>query len=231
MPHLKCAGFIFILSLLCVAGASASEITGRISTNPDELQNNQDDGQADEQVQEDESAGPLPQVSEEPDNVPSGGSAPIFFQDTAKQDKTEQTGKDDIDENQDNQDNKDSDKEKENIKILGISYYQDGSLLRGSDYKIYIIQNQAKKYIVSLQELKKYAGQLIYDVSDECLAQYQIKKHSDNELIREKGTYKIYVIQNNRKKHILSIEELRANYRGQEIFNISNEEIMLYPIF
>ncbi len=199
--------FISILSLLCVAGANASEITGKISTNPNDLQNNQD-----EQVQEDEPADPSPpsQVSEEPDNVPSGGSAPILFQDTAKQSKAEQADKKDINENQDNQ-NSDG---QENTKVLGISYYPDSSLLRGSDYKIYIIQNQAKKYIASLQELKKYAGQLIYDVSDECLAQYQIKKHLDNELIREKGTREVYVIKNNRKKHILNLEELRARYCG-----------------
>jgi len=81
-----------------------------------------------------------------------------------------------------------------------------------------------------LDELKKYAGQIIYDVSDVELAKYQERKHLDNDLIREQGRDEIYVIENAKKRHILSLEELRTHYLGQEIFNVSSMEMKLYPL-
>ncbi|RJQ35734.1 DUF5011 domain-containing protein [Candidatus Parcubacteria bacterium] len=56
--------------------------------------------------------------------------------------------------------------------VAGTKAYADGTLLRGSDHKVYIIDNGKKRHIASLEELKKYAGQEIVNVSDEVLAQY-----------------------------------------------------------
>jgi hypothetical protein len=57
--------------------------------------------------------------------------------------------------------------------ILGVKIYPDGSLLRGPDWKIYLIINGEKQLIISWEELlEKYIGQKIYNVSDEVLAQY-----------------------------------------------------------
>lgn len=56
-------------------------------------------------------------------------------------------------------------------KIFGRNY-KNGELIRGSDMKIYIIKNNKKYHIISLKELQKYAGQKIYNVSDETLARF-----------------------------------------------------------
>jgi hypothetical protein len=39
---------------------------------------------------------------------------------------------------------------------------------------------------------------------------------------------KIFVIVKGKLRHILSLEELRGNFRGQEVFNLSGEEMGLY---
>ena len=57
-------------------------------------------------------------------------------------------------------------------KVLGVKYYADGTLLRGSNMKVYIIEDGHKRHITSLEELLKYAGQEIINVSDEVLNQY-----------------------------------------------------------
>jgi cysteine-rich repeat protein len=56
--------------------------------------------------------------------------------------------------------------------VLGIKDYADGTLLRGSDMKIYILEKGQKRHITTLEELGKYVGQVIIDVSDEVLARY-----------------------------------------------------------
>ncbi len=116
----------------------------------------------------------------------------------------------------------------EKTKVLGIEFYPDGSLVRGKDNKIYIIEGKIKKYIKNLIELKKYAGQEIYYVEEEFLNLYKTKNYLNGSLIREKGKHKIYVILNGKKKHILNIKELRLYYFKQKIFNISIEKMKLY---
>ncbi len=71
----------------------------------------------------------------------------------------------------------DTDKDNVSLKkilkgVLGTKTYANGTLLRGSDKKVYIITNGKKVYISSLEELKKYAGRKIYDVTDTVLNQY-----------------------------------------------------------
>lgn len=56
--------------------------------------------------------------------------------------------------------------------VAGVKAYADGTLLRGSDKKVYIIEHGKKRHITTLAELAKYAGQEIVDVSDEVLNQY-----------------------------------------------------------
>ena len=56
--------------------------------------------------------------------------------------------------------------------VLGTKTYANGSLLRAVDKKVYVIVNGAKVHIKSLEDLKKYAGRKIYDVSDSVLNQY-----------------------------------------------------------
>ncbi len=57
-------------------------------------------------------------------------------------------------------------------KIYGIKLYSDGTLLRTTNGKIYVISNGKKMYISNLDELKKYAGNKMYNVTDAVLNQY-----------------------------------------------------------
>lgn len=56
--------------------------------------------------------------------------------------------------------------------VLGVKSYADGTLLRGSDMKVYILENGHKRHIISFAELMEYIGQEIIDVSDDVLDQY-----------------------------------------------------------
>ena len=56
--------------------------------------------------------------------------------------------------------------------VAGIKVYGDGSLLRGTDKKVYIIENGAKRHVVNLEELIDYICKKIYDVTDDVLALY-----------------------------------------------------------
>ncbi len=196
---------IFSLLIFVVCPVSASELIGQISTNPSELSGDEPDDS-------------LPPVNSGAGSGSFNSGSDVIFTNDIKQDNGD---KEDADDNKQNKE----------IKVLGISYehYPDNALLRANDKKIYIIEGQVKKHIAGLDELVKYAGQTIYDVTDAELAKYQKRKHLNNDLIREQGTEAVYVIENAKKRHILSLEELRANYFGQEIFNISSIEMRLYP--
>jgi len=56
--------------------------------------------------------------------------------------------------------------------VLGIKEYADGTLLRGADTKIYVLQKGHKQHILNLEELSKYVGRPIINVSDEVLDRY-----------------------------------------------------------
>ncbi|MDP2587024.1 MAG: chitobiase/beta-hexosaminidase C-terminal domain-containing protein [Candidatus Komeilibacteria bacterium] len=56
--------------------------------------------------------------------------------------------------------------------VLGVKTYANGTLLRGSNAKIYVVENGKLKHITSLKELTKYAGQEIIKVSDEVITSY-----------------------------------------------------------
>jgi hypothetical protein len=58
------------------------------------------------------------------------------------------------------------------IKVLGLEHYEDGALLRGNDKKVYVIENGKKKHILNLEELRKYAGKKINDVSEDVIERY-----------------------------------------------------------
>lgn len=57
-------------------------------------------------------------------------------------------------------------------KVLGVKTYADGTLLRSPDMKIYILENGQKRHIKTFEELFKYAGQEIINVSYDVLNQY-----------------------------------------------------------
>ena len=114
---------------------------------------------------------------------------------------------------------------------VSVAEYGDGALIRGKNMKVYVIVNGVKQHIGSLKELRKYAGQPIADVDDEALAQYGGvsilgTKYGNGALLRGKN-FKTYVIVNGKKKHIVSLEELR-NYAGQAINNVDDSVLEQY---
>jgi hypothetical protein len=113
--------------------------------------------------------------------------------------------------------------------VLGEKIYADNALVRGPDKKIYLVKGRAKKYVTNLAELEKYRGRVIATVTAATLASYPDYKPAVGELIRQKGDVKVYAIAKGKKHHILNLEELRARYFGLEIFNLSAEEMALYP--
>jgi len=116
--------------------------------------------------------------------------------------------------------------------VLGAREYSDGTLIRGSDKKIYVLQNHIRKHISSLEELSmNYAGQEIFDVADDVVASYaQVageKEYGVGQLIRGSDK-KIYVIELEGKKHIKSLEELARYYFGKPIYDISDSMLSQY---
>jgi hypothetical protein len=102
--------------------------------------------------------------------------------------------------------------------VLGERIYAEGTLLRGSDNKVYVVIGNSLYHIRTLQELAKYRGPIL-NVSDNVIASYsqaQVlgeKKYADGTLLKAKDDVKIYVIVNGRKNHVRTLDELR-NYKG-----------------
>lgn len=116
------------------------------------------------------------------------------------------------------------------IKALGIEYYADGSLIRGSDMKVYLIEKQVKRHIANIKALEKFTGQEIFNVSDEITDFYPTGlkicvEYQNGDLIRGKDM-RIYVIKNNKKRYI-NLEELQK-YAGRKIYNASNQVLNQY---
>jgi hypothetical protein len=211
---MKKQALIIVLFLLSAQSAYASEIFGKISTNPEAP--NKTDAQADENTYVE----PKEVLEQKGDNgsgwvyqnKPASGS--LIAENTEEQDLTADIGE--------------ADKQKEKIIVLGISKYADGTLLKDSLRKIFLIKGAFKKQLANLKELEKYRGRKIYLAAEEELSQYQTRGHLDGELIREKGDVKVYYIEQGKKLHILNLAELRAKFLGREIHNISRAEIGLY---
>jgi hypothetical protein len=190
-----------LLFFMLVVPASASEITGRISTSPN-------DNSVEEEVES--VTPPSPRV------LPAGNKVGADIKAEKKKALP--------------QSNKKEEKIPSEIKkeVLGAKIHPDGSLVRGSDSKIYLVVGTAKRYIATFGELAKHVGKKIFSVSDEELSLYDKRGHLDGELVRERGSVKVYVLINRMKKHILNTDELRAYYAGREIFNIFAEEMKAY---
>jgi hypothetical protein len=213
MKYLLAAAFSFILFS---SGVKASEFLGTISTDPHAYTGSFKEPPPESPA---EQAASSPATAEKPK---TGSNSGWIYQNknssTASKDKTDSKLSS----------SKNNKKAEDEVKVLGISHYADGVLLRDRSHKIYFVKGNIKKHITNLEELKKYAGRAIFSASDEELSKYQAREHLDGELIREKASVKIYSIRQGRKQHILNLEELRVKFRGLEIFNISREEMLEY---
>jgi len=123
-------------------------------------------------------------------------------------------------------------------KVLGVSTMDgtqtiaNGSLIRGTNHKIYVVSGSNKVHIRSLAELvKKYRGKKIISVTDEILATYAEKvngviKYANGTLLRG-ADKKIYVVQNGVKIHIKNLTEL-AQYKSSKMHQVSNAVLAQY---
>lgn len=189
-----------LLIFICInpLGAAAAEIFGKISTNPADMPDISTPI-SEKQTQAPDTAD-IKKIA-----VPALPILPVKNNENASAGDTDET-----------------------IKVLGVKYFPEHSLLRGPDKKIYLTEGNFKKYIANLDELKKYQGKIIFSASAEDLSLYQTRAHLNKDLIREKGTEKVYAIQDGKRKHVLNLEELFLVYFGQEIFNITSAEMALY---
>jgi|GEM_PF-4943371 len=100
--------------------------------------------------------------------------------------------------------------------VLGVKVYADGTLLRGTNNRIYVVKGNTLQYIPNLKELAKYHGPIL-KVSDEVIASFSqtavlgVKKYADGTLLKAKGDVKIYFIKNGKKVHIKSLAELKQH--------------------
>ncbi len=98
--------------------------------------------------------------------------------------------------------------------VLGEKKYAEGTLLKGTNNKIYVVKGNTLVYITSLKELAKYRGPIL-KVSDEVISSFSkaavlgAKKYADGTLVKAKGDAKIYVIKDGKKVHIKSLAELK----------------------
>lgn len=122
--------------------------------------------------------------------------------------------------------NKENEKIEEKIEVKGTSFYEDNTLLRHNK-KIYIIENQMRRHIRTLEELFFYRGQEIVDVEEEEVNKYIAKEFKNGDLMRG-SDMRVYVVAGKNKSHVLNLENLRDNYFGQVIFNVRDSVILKF---
>lgn len=118
-------------------------------------------------------------------------------------------------------------------------FLPDGTLLRGPDFKIYVINEGFKNYISTLEELKKHKGSKLNNVLQEIIDQYpdEIKDSvSQSKPIYPNGTllrgpdFKIYVLNSGSIRHIPSLEELKRDYKNKPFINVTNDVLTQFTI-
>ena len=113
----------------------------------------------------------------------------------------------------------------------------DGSLIKGTSAKVYLIEGGQKKWIVDGFTFNKrsYQWENVHQISDDDLSNYSEGEnildaplYSDGTLIKGSG-YKVYLIENNKKRWIASAEIFTARgYQWGEIIIVSDEELGSY---
>lgn len=107
--------------------------------------------------------------------------------------------------------------------VKGISFYKAGTLFRDSLLRVYVFDGKRKKHLKNLEELQGYSGQAIIDLPDQELALYPTKICLEGDLFRKEGSNEVYVIKNGNCYHVKSLGELKEQYAGQKIYNIENK--------
>lgn len=116
--------------------------------------------------------------------------------------------------------------------VVKVQVYANGTLLRGTDKRIYVVSSSTLIYIKDLKELAKYAGREILNVADSVIVSFpktvvpEVQTYANGTLLRGSDK-RIYVIVNGKKQYISSLKEL-AKYAGKEILNVADSVIAQY---
>lgn len=110
--------------------------------------------------------------------------------------------------------------------------YKDGSFLRSPNGKIYLLKEQKKYYISSPSQLKQYTKIKMYNVSNSVINKYpdyisSLVKNTTRSFLQAPDG-KVFLIENGKKKHIKSLEELKS-YGFIRLVGASYDDINKYP--
>ena len=115
--------------------------------------------------------------------------------------------------------------------------YPDGNLIRKKgDSTVWLIENSKKREITSGQLFNylNYAWSKIIEISQEELNSYPTGKpalYQNGTLLRAKNSGTVYLIKDNQKKEIKSLEIFESrNYQWQDVIIVSEKEINLYSL-
>ena len=117
-------------------------------------------------------------------------------------------------------------------KVLGVQAYANGTLLRGTDKKIYVVSNGMLFHIKNSKQLIKYGGKEIINVDNSVISSFP-KTSVVGDEVYENGTLlrgtdkKIYVISNGILTHIKNLKEL-VKHAGKKVINVGNNVIAQY---
>jgi uncharacterized protein YjdB len=105
--------------------------------------------------------------------------------------------------------------------VLGVKTFKDGSLIRGRDGKVFIIEKGEKRRITSAAELKKFSRVKIESVDDNTLN--SIRTKGAVRLLRARDG-KIFVVENNEKRHVRSMAELKS-FGGVKVESVDDNTL------
>ena len=112
--------------------------------------------------------------------------------------------------------------------------FTDGSLVKGSDYKVYVISGNSKRWVKSADIFEKlgYKWDWIQTISGVLLNEYSegknissAKSHPDGALIKYHDSDAVYLLENNKKRPFSSARAfLRRGYSWNKIIMVSKKE-------
>ena len=117
--------------------------------------------------------------------------------------------------------------------ILGVKIYSNGTILRGPDYKIYLIKNSKKLRLKTLADLLKYKNRSIINVDQQTLSQYSdyfpkpatLADIYKNGTLFRAGGNQVYILQFGALLPLKGPSELNK-YVGRKIVKINTDVLV-----
>ncbi len=112
----------------------------------------------------------------------------------------------------------------EDVRVLGVSFIPDDTLVRGGDKRIFILRAGCRRQIRNLAELKNHRGQAILDILPEELESYESKSVLVGDVFKIKGEKRLYVLRKNGPEYVADARAL-DKLKPKAILEISPEGI------